>query len=78
MLSHHIALALADENQRNLTPDSRKRVIVAQRDREAQTIAADMNERVGNTRESASGSGPRRFQGRLRRLVSRSQSSLGS
>jgi hypothetical protein len=77
MLSHHISLALAEENQRDLTPDLRKRTIARPLDREAQAIAGDASMRASDLRPPAIASGRRRSQGRLRRLVGRSQSSFG-
>jgi hypothetical protein len=78
MLSHHISLALAEENHRNLTPDSRQRTIARPLDREALAIAGDASVRRSDPRQSAIASARRRPQGRLRRLVGRSQSSFGS
>jgi hypothetical protein len=78
MLSHHISLALAEENHRNLTPDSRKRTIARPLDQEALSIAGDASVRTSDPHQPAIASGLRHSQGRLRRLVGRSQSSFGS
>jgi len=78
MFSHHIIRALANEHQRDLVPARHRRAPVDAPASRRPAVPGDDGEGVRGPRPSLRHLAVRSSPARLRRLVSRSQSGLGS